>query len=43
MVYYTMSSDGKVFARRGISPLEPYDYDVNEIRDRMKNLDETIE
>ena len=43
MVYYTMKSDENVFARRSISPLEPYDYDVNEIRNRMKNLDETIE
>lgn len=43
MVYYIMNSNGKVITRSTVSPLKPHDYDINENKDRINNLDKTIE
>ena len=42
MVYYVMNNHGQVIARSTVSPLEPSDYDVNENKLRMRDLDISI-
>lgn len=42
MVYYVMNVNGQVVARSTVTPLEPSEGDVSEIKQRMLDLDETI-
>ena len=42
MVYYIMGNNGKVIARRTVSPLDPSEYDINETHVIPKDLDNTI-
>lgn len=42
MVFYVMNDHGHVVTRSTVMPLDPSDYDVNENKIRMTNLDATI-
>ena len=42
MVYYVMSDKGEVISRSTVSPLDLSDYDVNETKFILKDLDHTI-
>ena len=42
MVFWIMNTNGKVIGRSTVSPLDPSDYDVNECKKRMSELDTTI-
>ena len=42
MVFYVTNNKGMVIARSTVSPLEPDEYDVDEIKGRMDDLDMTI-
>ena len=42
MVYYVMSDKGEVISRSTVSPLDLSDYDVNETKFILKDLDDTI-
>ena len=41
MTYFVMSNNMKVIASRTVSALDPSDYDVNETKVRLKDLDNT--
>ena len=43
MVYWIMNSHGKVIARSTVAQLSPSDYDVTEYKQRMTDLDATIQ
>ena len=42
MVFWVMNNNSKVIARSTVIPLEPSDYDVDETKQRMSDLDKTI-
>ncbi|GFH48967.1 predicted protein [Chaetoceros tenuissimus] len=42
MVFWVMTANGKVIARSTVVPLEPAEYEVQEVKDRMSDLDKTI-
>ncbi len=42
MVFWVMNANGKVIARSTVVPLEPAEYEVQEVKDRMSDLDKTI-
>jgi len=42
LVYWIMNDKGSVIARSTVIPVEPGDYDVDETKERMKDLDRTI-
>ena len=42
MVFWVMNTNGKVIARSTVIPLEPAEYEVQEVKDRMSDLDKTI-
>lgn len=42
MVFWVMNTNGKVIARSTVIPVEPSDYEVEEVRQRMADLDKTI-
>ena len=42
MIVWIMNSSGKVIGQSTVSPLDPSDYDVNECKQRVSELDTTI-
>ena len=42
MVFWIMNTNGKVIGQSKVSPLDPSDYNVNECKQRMSELDTTI-
>ena len=42
MVFWIMNTNGKVIGRSTVSPLDTSDYNVNECKQRMSELDTTI-
>lgn len=42
MVYYIANNNGIVIARTTATKLEPKEYDIDKIKARMADLDETI-
>ena len=42
MVFWIMNTNSKVIGKSTVSPLDPSDYDVNECKQRMSELDTTI-
>lgn len=43
MAKYIMNSNGIVTTRSTVSPLQQHDYDINENKNYIKNLEETTE